>query len=97
MHCYGENPVGPNDETHVVFKHSHIEYLYIQKCMYWELIKGHEKKALWCLLKWVHDDTKWIYTAKKMLSKHFTLREMNWRTKMKAFENLIWGASCKNQ
>lgn len=49
MHCYGENPVGPNDETHVVFKHSHIEYLYIQKCMYWELIKGHEKKALWSI------------------------------------------------
>lgn len=54
MQSNGKNPVDPNGETHVVFKHPHIEYLYIQKCMYWELIKGHEKK-LFGLLKWVHD------------------------------------------
>lgn len=54
MQSNGKNPVDPNGETHVVFKHPYIEYLYIQKCMYWELIKGHEKKALWSI-KWVHD------------------------------------------
>lgn len=41
MQSNGKNPVDPNGETHVVFKHPHIEYLYIQKCMYWELMKGH--------------------------------------------------------
>lgn len=97
MQCNGKNPVDPNGETHVVFKHPHIEYLYIQKCMYWELIKGHEKKALWSIKMSSRLYTKWIYTAKKILSKHFTWRKMNWRTKMKALENLIWGASCKNQ
>lgn len=49
MQSNGKNPLDPNGETHVVFKHPHIEYLYIQKCMYWELMKGHEKKALWSI------------------------------------------------
>lgn len=65
MHCYEEKPVGSNDETPVVIKHPHIEYLYIQKCMHWECNEI-AWNALWSIIQ-VQDDTyTYLYCKEKV-------------------------------